>query len=337
MRRDPREDDHADAHKPQIHAQVSLIISAHHDMVHIPPKPGHHHQGDVHPQEGKETQHGEEVDGPGRLPAAKDPRIPGKAIHHSGRHGDTSSDGQRAENKEDCEVSNLLQGIVAIEPVRLRRHVKSGVVYEGVPRLQEHERRSRHNPPPLLGIEQHHGEDNARDDEAVNVDEVPDPRNPNGVTVTRCGDERREITGIVFRRPDTVAGNLERRESNPFASRRAVIIEIHSRVIHQDRQAAPNQQHHKKEIEKVTVTNPQRKPMRPGEVAGIDLGNGWNRRQASHGKLNPAREYRGENRHRDSDQNGRANPDAEAAVVWVVHWPMCGIERNHNFPLRAQR
>ena len=187
MRHDPREDDHADAHKPQIHAQMPLIIGAHHDVVHIPRKPGHHDQRDVHHEKRQETEHGEEVDGPGRLPAAKDPRVPGKAVHHGGRHGDTGGDGQRAEDKEDREIGNLLQGVVAIEPVRLRRHVKCGVVYEGVPRLQEHERRSGHNPPPLLGIEEHDGEHNARDDEAVNVDEVPDPRNPNGVTVTRCG------------------------------------------------------------------------------------------------------------------------------------------------------
>ena len=99
MRRDPREDDHADAHKPQIHAQMSLIIGPHHDVVHIPRESGHHHQGDVHHQECKETEHGEEVDGSGRLPAAKDPRIPGKAVHHSRRHGDASQDGQGPKTK----------------------------------------------------------------------------------------------------------------------------------------------------------------------------------------------------------------------------------------------
>jgi hypothetical protein len=55
-------------------------------------------------------------------------------------------------------------------------------------------------------------------------------------------------------------------------------------------------------------------------------------RQASHSKLNPARENRRENRHGDSDQNRRANPDAEPAVLWVVHCSMRGIERNHNPP-----
>ena len=79
----------------------------------------------------------------------------------------------------------------------------------------------------------------------------------------------------------------------------------------------------------MTIPHPERKAMRPGKVVGIYLGNGWNLRQACHGELNPARENRGENRHSDSDQNGRANPDAEAAVLWVVHCLMHGIERDH--------
>ena len=55
MRHDPGEDDHADAHKPQIHAQMPLIIGAQHDVVHIPCKSGHHDQGDVHDEECKES------------------------------------------------------------------------------------------------------------------------------------------------------------------------------------------------------------------------------------------------------------------------------------------
>ena len=167
----------------------------------------------------------------------------------------------------------------------------------------------------------------------MNVDEVPDPRNANGVPVTGRANDRREITGIVFRRPHAIARNLEGRKPDPFGPRRAVIVEIQSGVIRQDGQAAADQQHHKKEIEKVAVTDPEWEPVRPGEVVGINLGNGRNMRQASHGKLYPARENRGENRHSDSDQNGRADPDAEAAVLWVVHCPMCGIERNHIPPL----
>ena len=201
--------------------------------------------------------------------------------------------------------------------------MKCSVVYEGVPRLQEHERRSGHNPPPLLGIEEHDDEHNASDDEPVNVDEVPNPRNTNCVPVARRADDRRKITGIVFRRPDAVAGNLERRKPDPFASRRAVIIEIQTGMIHQDGQTAANQHHHKKEIEEVAVADPERKPVRPGEVVGIYLGNGWNMRQACHGKLNPGTreppreppqrfrsEWKGESRCGSGGPLGSALPDA---------------------------
>ena len=79
----------------------------------------------------------------------------------------------------------------------------------------------------------------------------------------------------------------------------------------------------------MAVTNPHGKPVRPGEVVGVYLGNGWNMRQAEYYELNPGSKNRRENRTSDSDQDGRANPDAQAAVLWVVHCLMHGIERDH--------
>ena len=73
------------------------------------------------------------------LPAAEEPRIAGEAIHHSGRHGNAGQDGQRAEDKDDRKIGDLLQRVVAIESVGLRRQVKSGVVDPGIPCLQQHE------------------------------------------------------------------------------------------------------------------------------------------------------------------------------------------------------
>ena len=49
-------------------------------------------------------------------------------------------------------------------------------------------------------------------------------------------------------------------------------------MIHQDGKAAANQHHHKKEIEEVAVADPERKAVRPCEVVGMYLGNGWNMR-----------------------------------------------------------
>ena len=283
----------------------------------------------MHDEECKEAEHGEEVNGSGRLPATKDPRVPRKAIHHGGRHGDPGKNRQRAEDKDDGEIGDLLQCVVAIKPVRFRGQVKRRVVHPRVPCLQEDERRSRHNTPPLLGIEEHDDEENAGDDEAVHVDEVPNPRNTNCVPVARRANQRRNITGIVFRGPDAVAWNLQRRNPDPFAPRRAAIVEIQTRMIHQDGQTAANQHHHKKEIEEVAVTHPDRKPVRSREVVGIYLRNGWNMRQSGHGDLNPRRRDYREDRDTDSDQDGRSNPEAKSAIGRIVDGSVCRIERDH--------
>ena len=100
-------------------------------------------------------------------------------------------------------------------------------------------------------------------------------------------------------------------------------------MIHQDGQTAANQHHHKKEIEEVAVTHPDRKPVRPGEVVGIYLRNGWDMRQPGHGDLDPGRRDYRENRDTDSDQDGRSNPDAKSAIGRIMDGSVCRIERDH--------
>ena len=95
---------------------------------------------------------------------------------------------------------------------------------------------------------------------------------------------RRNITGVVFRGPGAIAWDSYRCKPDPFAPRRAAIVEIQTRMIHQDRQTAANQHHHKKEIEEVAVTNPNRKPVRPYEVVGIYL-----RKRLEHEAARPRR------------------------------------------------
>jgi hypothetical protein len=100
-------------------------------------------------------------------------------------------------------------------------------------------------------------------------------------------------------------------------------------MIHQDGQTAANQHHHKAEIEEVAVTHPERKPMRPDEVVGIYLRNGWNLRQVGHGDFDPrCRDYR-EDRDTDSDQDGRSDPNTKSAIRWIVDGSVCRIERYH--------
>jgi len=114
---------------------MPLIIRTEHNMVHIPCESRGHYQSDMHDEECKEAQHGEEVDRSGRLPPTKGARVPGEAIHHSGGHGDPCKNRQRAEDKDHGEVGNLLQCVVAIKPVRFGRQVKRRVVHPRVPCL----------------------------------------------------------------------------------------------------------------------------------------------------------------------------------------------------------
>lgn len=163
----------------------------------------------------------------------------------------------------------------------------------------------------------------------MNVDEVPDTRDADRVSVPRCRHDRRDVSSIIFGGPKAVARDFDRRKADPFAPRRAVVIEIKSGMIHQDRQPAANEHHHKEEVEEMTVTHPQRKSVRSGKVARRSLRNLGNGGQAGYRELDPCGgEYR---QHRDGNakKNGRSNPDTKAAILWIVHSAMCDIKRNH--------
>jgi hypothetical protein len=75
---------------------------------------------------------------------------------------------------------------------------------------------------------------NARQNETVDVDEVPNARNADRMTVAGRADEWREIAGVVFGRPKPVPRNFDRCQAKPFTARRAMVVEVQTRVIHQD-------------------------------------------------------------------------------------------------------
>lgn len=79
----------------------------------------------------------------------------------------------------------------------------------------------------------------------------------------------------------------------------------------------------------MAVAHPDGKAVRPGKIIRIDLRDRRNSWETRYRKLNPGRENRGQNHDCDSDQNGRANPNAEAAILRVVYCPMGGVEGNH--------
>ena len=125
--------------KPQIIPDVILVVGAHDDVIHVAHEAGHHDQRHVDDDETKKAEHRQEMNRSGGLPAAEEPRVPGKAIHDRRRHRDTGQDRERAEDKDHGEIRDLLQRVVAIESVRLGRQVKRGVMDPGVPCLAEHD------------------------------------------------------------------------------------------------------------------------------------------------------------------------------------------------------
>jgi len=103
-------------------------------------------------------------------------------------------------------------------------------------------------------------------------------------------------------------------------------------MIRQDRQTTANEHHHKKEVEEVAVTHPDRKPVRACEVVGIYLRNGCNMRESGHGDFDPSRRDCSDDGDADSYQDGRLNPDAKSAIGWIVDGSVCRIERDHAAP-----
>ena len=129
---------------------MTLIVGAHHDVIQVANEAGHYYQRHVHDDEGKETEHGEKVNGARRLPAAEELRVPVKPIDGSRRHGDTGEDCRWAENKDDGEIRDLLQRVVAVKSIELSRQVECRIVYPGIPGLQQNQRRLGYEAPPLF-------------------------------------------------------------------------------------------------------------------------------------------------------------------------------------------
>jgi hypothetical protein len=108
-----------------------------------------------------------------------------------------------------------------------------------------------------------------------------------------------------------------------------MIVEIEPRVICQDGKTTANQHHQKNEIEKVTVTNPERKAVGPGEVVRINLRDGRDMGQSGDGDFDPCRSNQRKNRHTGRCQQGRPNPNPKAAVGWIVDSCMRSVKSNH--------
>jgi len=96
---------------------------------------------------------------------------------------------------------------------------------------------------------------------------MPVPCQPQGMAAAGQADPGREISGVFLGGIQPVARHLHRRESRPLRAWRAVDVPVQPGVIHQDLQAAANQQDHQHEIRVVRHTQPAAKPCAPAAVS----------------------------------------------------------------------
>ena len=102
----------------------------------------------------------------------------------------------------------------------------------------------------------------------MHVNEVPDARDADGVPVAGRANERREIAGIILGRPEAIARNLDRREADPLAVRRAVVVEIEPGMIGEDGEAAADEHGDEEEVEEMGVADPERESVGPAKSLG---------------------------------------------------------------------
>jgi hypothetical protein len=100
-------------------------------------------------------------------------------------------------------------------------------------------------------------------------------------------------------------------------------------MIGQNRQTAPDQHGHKKEVEEMTVAHPNRETMRTGKVIGIDLRDRWNMGQTDEKYLDPCRNHRQKHQKACNDQDGGPDPNAKTSIGGVMYGGMRRIKLDH--------
>jgi len=326
---EPGGDNDGDTDEAENHADGPLVVGTHDDMVHVASEPGQDDESDMDDEEGKKTEHGEEMDGACGLAAPEKAGIPGEAVDDGWRHGDAGEDCERAKDENNSEVGDLLESVVAIETIWLGRKAEGRVVDKNVPSLEKNEARSRDDASPLLGGEQHDDEKDASDDEAMDINEVPNASDANGVAIAGSADHGSDIAGVILGGPKAIARDLQRREANPFAAGRAMVVEIEPGMIHQDGDAAANQEHEEKEIEEMSVAHPNGEAVGASEIIRVDLGDGRNVRLAVESDLDPGRGDCRKDEDGEADENRGANPDAKATIGGIVNGLVRWIKCDH--------
>ena len=114
-------------------------------------------------------------------------------------------------------------------------------MHPGIPCLQQNEGRLWHKTTPLLRVEEHDHEQKARNNEPVDIEEVPRTGDADRVPIARRRNDRRDVAGIVLCGPDSIRGNANRCQTNPLAIWSAVRVEVQTRVITTQKLLGPAQ------------------------------------------------------------------------------------------------
>src|ERR1700689_5318832 len=127
---------------------------------------------------------------------------------------------------------------------------------------------------------------------------MPGASDSDSMAVTRGRNHGCNVAGVVLCRPKSVCWDFDRRESNPFATRGAGIVEVETGMVIEDRETASDQHHQKEEVEEMAVAHPEGESMRTGEVTRIHLQNRRDIGKTENKNLYPCRKYRQQNQYR---------------------------------------
>ena len=125
------------------------VVRAHHDVVHVPDESANHHHQDVNDDETDKRTHHEKMERAADLPIPRQLRVPWKTRRQRRRHRRPRRDCQRRQDEHHHKIGQLLQRVVLVEAIRLRRHVQGGVVNKHRPGVWDDVPRVRHQAPPL--------------------------------------------------------------------------------------------------------------------------------------------------------------------------------------------
>ena len=236
-----------------------------------------------------EGAHDEEVERPADLPVAGQLRIPREPGREGRRHRGAGQHRQGGQDEHDPEVRQLLERVVVVEAVWLRRQVEGGVVDEDGPGVGHDLPGRRHQALPLPGAKQQDHEDQAVAHPEQHAEEVPVPGHADRVPVAGQADPGGEVAGVVLGRPDAVLRHLDRREPEPLGAGGAVDVPVQPGVVHEDLQAAADEQDQEQEVDVVGDAQPGREAVRLRRRFGGQHGARRQRREADRAPLDVSR------------------------------------------------